>query len=460
MSKFMSAGASLKKRNFDFERKTSSSSYGVDTPNSVVGSHFFKQSNGSLSGFFSDFVNKKDETPDENTKLQMIAKKTEGYVFRALSDFQYKMLINDYIFTTQNKNAINEAKAELLWSYFSQILLNSSYIFETFMEEILKNFFHGNVYVQRKYKESYVSKLLVMPSIGWKELETVGSTVTKFSYTDPNKNAIKNTSNSSKVLTHREVYHLKFNHETHESFGTPLLLPILDDVSSVREAENFDLENFLDASKSTHYTRVGEPNAPGTKLDIDDIINYYARTKAGDHMVINGKARIETLSTPRIDGASIIGNYKNRIFVGSGASKSAMGDSSLGRQTADTENENTNSSVSTFQNQICNQLNNTLFLELNKLLFPNEKDLKNFVFLKPNDPFDILERKEKHAVFLWQGAGIDQANFEKRIGVKLDIKKTYPKLFEAPANTGSISQLSSPANQHTKKTSSKKSKKD
>ena len=177
-------------------------------------------------------------------------------------------------------------------------------------------------------------------------------------------------------------------------------------------------------------------------------------------MVINGKARIETLSTPRVDGASIIGNYKNRISVGSGASKSVMGDSSLGRQTADTESENTNSSVSTFQNQICNQLNSTLFLELNRLLFPNEKDLKNFVFLKPNDPFDILERKEKHAVFLWQGAGIDQANFEKRIGSKLDIKKTYPKLFETPANTGSISQSSSPSNQHGKKSSSKKSKKD
>lgn len=458
MSKFFDVGMELSRSNVDFEKRGSGTPASSETANFVVGSHFFKKTGNESSSFFSQFANLKEQDFEKDIQTQINAKKAEGYVFRALSDFQYKMLINSYYFDSENKSPVNQVKTEVLWKYFSQILINSSYIFETFMEELLKNFFHGNIYIDRKYKQKYLTKLLILPSVGWSKLETCGSVVTKFRYKDPNNSTIKNNSNGSTTFTSDQLYHLKFNNETHDYFGTPLLKPILEDVSSMREAENFDLENFLDASKSVHYTRVGDVNAPGTKKEVDEVSQTYASTKPGDHMVLNGKAKIETLSIPRIDGATVIENLKRRVSVGSGASKSVMGDSSVGRQTADTESDNVDTIVSTFQTQICNQLNATLFFELNRLLFPKENDLKNFVFLKPNDPFNILERKEKHNTLLWQGGAIDQTSFETRMGYKLNTKTTYPKIFEAPAaNSGSVSQKSAPANQHGKKSSSKKS---
>lgn len=425
--------------------------------NSGAGSHFFNRLSNS-SGF-DNRARKESITAKEEIDRHIKAKKTESYVFRAFNNNSHKMLVNDFKFLTVSDLPLSKKKIELLRKYFMIILFKSGYTFESFVEEIIKNAPHGNVFIHKTYIDGFVGKYTVMPVTGWEAKSHNGFDIEEYDFHPGERiSSFSTFGENKKTYKKRDIIHLKFNFETGELFGSPLLNTAIDDIALLRDIETADANNYIDASQSKPYIRVGDTQYPGASQEINDIDEYFQNTSEDDIPIFNGKANFGLLSHPRVSGSELIENFKNRMFAATGASKTSMGSDKLGRQTADIDSENEDITVSSLQIQICNQLNQKLFLELNQTLFPDCYDLDEVVKIVPNKPFNIKERTEKHNLLLWQGGGISQKEYEKRMGYSLDIKTCYPKLFEAePTNQGSVSQSSSPSNQYGKKTSSKPS---
>lgn len=421
--------------------------------NKSPGAHIFKSGSAIRFGYGATSVNR---THDNEINRHMEAKKSEAYVFRAYNNSAFKMAINDYALNCENNNSLNLKRAELFSKYFDLLLIKSGYTFKTFMFEIIKNSFHGNVYIHAPInKDGIIDKITVMPSKGWSSLESKGYEITKFAYDCPNGSGTF----EGKTLTNKEIIHLKFNCETHELFGHPLLLAALDDLSSLRTLENKTLEHSFDVLSSIVYTSVGDTNAPATANEINELTNYYDTLDEDEHIIINGKAKLNVLDKKFVDVSPALEFLQQRVFSSLGTSKTVLGDNQVGRQTADTESENDDVNVSSLQIQICDQLNQKLFVSLNLSLFPDITSLKDFVFIVPNEPFNIKERKEKHTALMYQSNFYDLDKVEQFTKRKININKTHGKLYEKEPN-GQVGQKSDPANQTGKRGSSKKSKKD
>lgn len=453
----------FKNLNDDFAKDYSAYETVKKTPkNSSVGSSFFNRS----SSFYGLDAKARKESVEANEQINkhIKAKKTESYVFRAFSNNDQKMLINDYRFGATNNNAVTKKKSELFRKYFMMILFKSGYTFESFMDELIKNVMHGNVFIKKTYKKEFLAKLTIMPVIGWSASKQNGFEIEEFEFSPNSKDSyIFNSfvSVSKKTFKKSDIIHLKFNYETGELFGTPFLSTAIEDISLLRDIETADANNYIDSAQSKPFVRVGDTQHPGSPQEIEDIDDYFQNTKEDEIPVFNGKAQLGVLTTPRVPGSDVIDNFKNRMFAATGVSKSSMGSDKLGRQTADVDSENEDTTVSSLQMKMCSQLNEKLFLEINQILFPDCYDLDEFIKIIPNEPFNITERKEKHNLLMWQGGGLDQKEYERRLGFSIQTEKCYSKVFEStPGNSGSVSQLSSPSNQYGKKTSSKPSKKD
>lgn len=262
-----------------------------------------------------------------------------------------------------------------------------------------------------------------------------------------------------------DVVHFFCNKKEGFVFGTPMLVPVIDDIRALRKIEeNIELLVYQHLFPLFHYT-VGTESAPaGTtesgESEIDVVRNWIRLMPSEGGIVTPERHDIKLIGSEgrAIRAEGYLEHFKQRVFAGLGMSSVDMGDGqTANRSTADSMSRNLVDSVKDIQ-QVLEGFFNVLIIR--ELLMESDFDdfdifeSENQVFLRFKEvDFDAEIKKNNAVADLFQKNAItfDEARMEmgrKVIGIprrdeaidsKLDLSAKYPewfrtfwKLFEEP----------------------------
>jgi hypothetical protein len=327
--------------------------------------------------------------------------------------------------------------------------------------------------MNRKYnsREKVIEAITLMPTRGWSAKATLGPMVTKWEF-QPRLN------NSLHYYSNKEIIHLTYNKETDDVFGTPFVLSVLEDVQLLRDLEGSALEDYFQNMNKRTVVYVGNDQMPATEDEISKVTNFLSNLGADEDLVLSGRCKVEVLETQMNEPSLITDTLQKRIFAGLMASETQMGVSGAGRQDADTQAQKEIITVEEFQENLEDQLNNTLIRELCLEAFGSFEG-ENLVLIKFGKSFDQAERINNHYMNMFLSGAIDFSELRRMIQMpELDfdesksfmaIKQEYEKKMvelqgkitaennKASAAAKSINSKAQPENQNGKKTSSKPS---
>lgn len=389
---------------------------------------------------------------DEIVYIISNAKKTDGYIARSSKNFLQKSLKTGYYFDGTDDNFALKINDKL-----TNLILRSGYSVRGFFRECLKNYIDfSNVYIYKTYKTTknkneILEQVFIMPSVGWTAHKMIGTKVTEWLY---------DNGSCVKLYTCEEVIHLTFNKESHEIFGTPFMMPTLEDVQILRELESRVVEDYFDSTIKKTLVRVGSANQPATENQLNEARDAINQSQGSNDLVLSGICEAEILQPTYVNPDVVLKATKERVMSGLQSSSTQMGVSgSAGRQDADTQNSNTSVTVEDFQENLEDAINPTLIRELIIEETGVEICKQTLVEFKFLQTFDEQERKEKHYTHLFVQGVLDLDETRNSIGrnpQSININKTYTKLYNSEPN-GSAQNQSSPTNQHGTTGSTKKS---
>ena len=399
------------------------------------------------------------------------AKKTDGFVARTLNQITQKALKSGWTF--DSKNAKNTA---VISDRFESLIIDSNLTVRSFLRDLIKNCVsYSNAFVLKTYekdsfgKDKKIAKLTLLPSVGWTPKETSGPLVTKWGFS-------RSTSGATEYSS-KDVIHFYLNKETHEIFGIPFIISVLEDLQLKRDLEGKAAENYFNFSNQRTFFKVGTPTQPASDKEVNTLTATLETLEEDDDLVLNGRIEPGILKTDFKEPTGILTTLNERIFAGLMMSSSGMGISGAGRQDADTQSSKETVTVEDFQEAIEDIINNTILRELCLEEFGGFKPSTMVTFKFVNN-FDQQERKNNHWLNQYQSGTIDFDEMRNKIGepsYKFNAKKSFlndkhqreiEKIKIAatvkPVTekvSGTAQSKTTPSNQHGTKTGSTPSKK-
>ncbi|MGL5752154.1 MAG: hypothetical protein ACRCXT_16595 [Paraclostridium sp.] len=407
------------------------------------------------------------------------AKKTDGYIARTSNSILQKSLKMGWFFESSKHE-----NCKLVEKRFNDLMLLSGYNPRSFIRETLKNLIdYSNVFIVREYMDNKLTSLTILPSIGWTPNKISGNLVTEWSF---------EYGETVKTFTNKEVIHLYYNKETHEVFGVPFMSSVLEDIQLLRDLESNSIEDYYKYLNKKTVFLVGNDKVPASEKEIREIKNLLNSLEDNEDLVLSGRVKVEIIEPKYIPPDFLVNSMKERSLAGLLSSKSQMGSGGSGRQDADTQETRETITVEDFQENLEDQLNNSIFREICLELF-NEYNSDLGVFFKFRRSQNEYERTNNHFLNLYHGGAIsfnelrnkiqmnyqdfnEEESFEayknRALEVTLQLESKYnPKptngstTVSKPKNNskGSVNttkSLNTPSNQHGTKPNSKKSVKD
>ena len=415
------------------------------------------------SNFFSNYGNRNNNprTVENDILALKEARNTDGYIGRALWNLQHKMVSDAFSFYVGNiKNEkANESKIQRMNDYFTGILNKSGHTTASFFDDLVHNIHYSNIYLHKKndYVKNKTVALTLMPPVRWRVKKRLGYSVLAWEFIPEDRGAF---ANGVIEFDYKNIVHLTFNKEIDSFFGVPLFRTAIEDSALKRELENAAAGNFINATEQKPYVTVGDKEKGAPQEEIVSVINYLSGMKQEQIPVLSGRAEIKKTDITYVDGVPLINIFTDRMVASTGSSKTGLGVSSAGRQSAEADVSGEESQVDSYQQRLVVQLNKKLFMQLNYELFGDNIKEEDMVFIKANENFNKVERKEKHNVNLWVTGGVDQTEYEKRMGKKINFKTTFSsQKSDQESQQKLLGNQTNPSNQYGNRNSSKASKK-
>lgn len=164
-----------------------------------------------------------------------------------------------------------------------------------------------------------------------------------------------------------DMIHMYKDREAGLTFGTPMVIPVMDDIQALRRIEeNVEMLIFGHAMPLQLY-QVGDKDNPPTEEDIEDA-QYTLRTMSAEGMLVAPYTHnIESIGAEgralRCEG--YLDYYKNRVLAGLGASEVALGyGGTASRSTAESVEKGMYNTVREFQNIIRTFIEESIINEL------------------------------------------------------------------------------------------------
>lgn len=203
-----------------------------------------------------------------------------------------------------------------------------------------------------------------------------------------------------------EIIHFYINRKANESYGTPRLEPVLEDVKALREIEGNVLALVHRFCFPLYHVKVGLPTTgyAGTTADID-VVKREIETMNEDGMLItNEKVEVKVIGAENnaLDLMNYLKYFENRVFSGINTSETQMGRDN--NSNPDTLENQIHDSVKHIQHAFSLFIENHIFGELlleggfNPVLTPDQK--VNFIFNEIS--LDTKVKLENHEMLKYQ----------------------------------------------------------
>ena len=141
----------------------------------------------------------------------------------------------------------------------------------------------------------------------------------------------------TRFFNKEDVIHVAISKKGNIGFGTPAILPILDDIRTLRRMEeNIELLVFQHSIPLYHYM-VGTDEVRGEQPEVDILEDKIKSMPANGSFVTNERVKIECIGGDRnaLDASKYLEYFKQRVITGLGMSSVGLGgDSGANRATA------------------------------------------------------------------------------------------------------------------------------
>lgn len=359
----------------------------------------------------------------------------------------------------------NEEEVKQVATEFNLILKRSNYNPNLFLKEAFQNLVkYSNVFVLPIREKNAIKRIKILQNKGWTvETKFGNSFCEKFILKDEVYDGNNVVRKERKFKNGIDIFHYTYNKESDEIFAMPIWCSVIPVIQKYNLLMDNALESYADQRITRIIYELGMTKSGQIKQIKTD--SYNAAKKlleaTDDDLILDIPVNINKVEKEFNSPDKLLEALEMQIYAGLYTSKGQLGSTSSGRQDAETQDENTLLITNSFLKELEYQINKTIIYNICLDLFKN-KD-KN-IEIRFTDDFNIRERKEKHAVFLFQGGVITIEEAREICSLKnkdFDINKTFQKLYNEKEMNGTVENTNNPKNQHTGGTgTTKKTKKD
>lgn len=217
-----------------------------------------------------------------------------------------------------------------------------------------------------------------------------------------------------------DVIHMYYKREKGNLFGTSFLVPVIEDVRALRQAEENVLKMMFRHIYPMYHVVVGTEDMPGTEAEINQAQDAMNNMEVDGGVVTSNRVEIKAIASDKVINAEPFLKYlEERVFTGLGvpAVMFGRGDTS-NRSTSDSMASEMSDRISAIQTVIENFVNDRILRELlmeggyDPVL--NPEHAVEFRF-KEND-MDRKIKSEIHAVYLYEHNSITEDEMRGYIG--------------------------------------------
>lgn len=418
------------------------------------------------------------EAPEFDLSQIASAYDTEGYVRQAVDKYIEMMFKSGWDLVGKNPASIEYIKKRFaLMAEMTQIPTDQLFI--EIAEDLVK--YSNAVIAKRRDKEGFLSGNTLgtkveglngqPPISGYFPLNVTTMSVLR------DKNGVirswqQEVDGGDKPIKFKpeDIIHIYYKREKGKAFGTPFLLPVLDDIRALRQAEETVLRLIYRNLNPLLHIVVGTDNIPAQESEVEVVRTEFENMDLEAGFVTNERVRIEAIASDKIiDAHSYLKYFEQRVFTGLGVSELMMGrGNTANRSTGDNLSGEFLDRVKAFQRVMAIFVDEFIIKELlmeggfDPVLNPD--DDVDFVFKEID--IDAKIKKENHIVFLYEHNIITEDEARQMLGLDpiTDRSKMHMNLVSIPKSNqkeeGSpeTNNKNQPQNQHGKKTSPKATK--
>lgn len=217
-----------------------------------------------------------------------------------------------------------------------------------------------------------------------------------------------------------EIIHFYYKREKGNAFGTPFLVPVLDDVRALRQAEENVLKMMYRNIYPFFHVQVGSDDLPGSDTEIAAVEEAINDMEVDGGLVTTNRVKILPIASNQvIDASPYLAYLEERVFSGMGVPAVLFGrGNTANRSTSESMASEMSDRINAIQHNIEVFFNNyivkELLLEAGYDYITNPDHLVEFKF---NDSdYDTKIKKETHAIYQYEHNAITEDEMRSELG--------------------------------------------
>ena len=217
-----------------------------------------------------------------------------------------------------------------------------------------------------------------------------------------------------------EIIHFYYKREKGNAFGTPFLVPVLDDVRALRQAEENVMKMMYRNIYPFFHVQVGTDDLSGTDTEISAVEEVINDMEVDGGLVTTNRVTINPVASNQvIDASPYLAYLEERVFSGMGVPAVLFGrGNTANRSTSESMASEMSDRINAIQHNIEVFFNNYIIKEL--LLeggFDYIVNPQHLVEFKFNDSdYDTKIKKETHAIYQYEHNAITEDEMRNELG--------------------------------------------
>jgi len=218
-----------------------------------------------------------------------------------------------------------------------------------------------------------------------------------------------------------DVVHFYYKREKGNAYGTSFLIPVLDDVRALRQAEENTLKMMYRFIYPFYHVAVGTEDATGTSAEVEQLKEAIDGMDVEGGLVTTERVKITPIASDKVIDANPYLKYmESRVFSGMGIPEIMFGrGDTANRSTGDNMTSEMADRIRAMSRVIETFFNDFIVKELlmeggyDPVLNPDQK-----VEFKFNDnDVDVMIKKEVHAIYKYEHNAITEDEMREDLGM-------------------------------------------
>ena len=218
-----------------------------------------------------------------------------------------------------------------------------------------------------------------------------------------------------------DMIHFYYKREKGNSFGSPFLWPVLDDVRALRQAEENVLRMMYRNIHPFNHVTVGDDDSPGSPTEIEEVQQAIDNMEVEGGLVTSNRIQIKPIASDQVINAEPYLKYmENRVFSGLGIPAILFGrGDTANRSTGDNQSSEMSDRIKAIQTTIEDFVNDFMIKELlleggfDPVLNPDDKVTFKF---KENE-MDSLIKFENHVLYKFEHDAITEEEMRTQLNM-------------------------------------------